>query len=48
MEYSRTCDRCNVDVHRASYARHLKRKKHLESMIHNYTRMLIERRTRTC
>ena len=29
MENSRTCDFCNVDVHTASFAKHLKSKKHL-------------------
>ena len=29
---SRKCDICNVDVHRASYVKHLKIKKHLENM----------------
>ena len=27
---SRRCDICNVDVHRASYNKHLRSKKHLE------------------
>ena len=31
MENSRTCDICNVDVHRASYAKHLRSKKHLQN-----------------
>ena len=31
MENSRKCDICNVDVHRASYAKHLKTKKHLDN-----------------
>ena len=31
MKNSRTCDICNVDVHRASYAKHLRSKKHLEN-----------------
>ena len=30
MENSRTCEICNVDVHRASFAKHLRSKKHLE------------------
>ena len=25
------CDVCNIDVHRASYAKHLRGKKHLEN-----------------
>ena len=29
---SRKCEVCNVDVHRASYIKHLRSKKHLESM----------------
>ena len=29
---SRKCDICNVDVHRASYLKHLRSKKHLENM----------------
>ena len=27
MKNSRTCEICNVDVHRASFVKHLKRKK---------------------
>ena len=29
---SRRCEICNVDVHRASYNKHLRSKKHLENM----------------
>ena len=32
---SRRCDICNVDVHRASYWKHLRSKKHLENMKQN-------------
>ena len=32
---SRKCDVCNVDVHRASYRKHLKSKKHLENIKQN-------------
>ena len=32
---SRKCDVCNVDVHRASYVKHLKSKKHRENMEQN-------------
>ena len=32
---SRRCDICNVDVHRASYAKHLRSKKHLENVMQN-------------
>ena len=32
---SRKCDICNVDVHRASYSKHLKSKKHLENIKQN-------------
>ena len=35
MENSLTCDVCNVNVHRASFAKHLKSKKHLENLIQN-------------
>ena len=35
MENRRTCDVCNVNVHRASFAKHLKSKKHLENVIQN-------------
>ena len=35
---SRKCEVCNVDVHRASYMKHLRSKK-------NYTRMVV---SRTC
>ena len=31
---SRKCDICNVDVHRASYVKHLGSKKHLEKIKH--------------
>ena len=34
MENSRRCDICNIDVHRASYAKHLRSKKHLENIRH--------------
>ena len=30
MENSRRCDICNIDVHRASYGKHLRSKKHLK------------------
>ena len=32
---SRKCDVCNVDVHRASYIKHLRSKKHLENIKQN-------------
>ena len=32
---SRRCDICNVDVHRASYAKHLKSKKRIENITQN-------------
>ena len=35
MENSRTCEICNVNDHRASMQKHLRRKKHLENMIQN-------------
>ena len=35
MENSRTCDVCNVNIHRASLAKHLKSKKHLENINRN-------------
>ena len=35
MENSRTCDVCNVNVQRASFAKHLRSKKHLENVIQN-------------
>ena len=31
MEKGRRCDNCEVDVHGASYAKHLRSKKHLEN-----------------
>ena len=31
MVNSRTCDVCNIDVHRASYVKRLRSKKHLEN-----------------
>ena len=35
MENSRTCDVCNVNVHRASFAKHLRSEKHLENVEKN-------------
>ena len=35
MDNSRTCDVCNVNVHRASLAKHLRSKKHLENVEQN-------------
>ena len=35
IESSRRCDICNFDVHRASYAKHLRSKKHLENIRQN-------------
>ena len=35
MENSRICDVCNVNVHRASFVKHLRSKKHLENVIQN-------------
>ena len=35
MDNSRTCDVCNVNVHRASFAKHLRSKKHLENVEKN-------------
>ena len=35
MENSRTCEICNVNVHRASFVKQLRSKKHLENMIQN-------------
>ena len=32
---SRKCENCNVDVHRASYVKHLRSKKHLENIQQN-------------
>ena len=32
---SRRCDICNVDVHRASYNKHLRSKKHIENIKQN-------------
>ena len=32
---SRKCDVCNVDVHRASYIKHLRSKKHIENLKRN-------------
>ena len=36
LEISLRCDICNIDVHRASYAKHLGSKKHLENKRQNY------------
>ena len=35
MDNSRTCDVCNVNVHRASFPKHLRSKKHLENVEKN-------------
>ena len=35
MENSRTCEVCNVNVHRASFVKHLRSKRHLEKMEQN-------------
>ena len=35
MENSRTCEVCKVDVHRASFVKHLRSRKHLESIRQN-------------
>ena len=35
MENSRTCDICNVNVHRFSFVKHLRSKKHLENILQN-------------
>ena len=35
MENSRTCEICNVDIHRASMQKHLRSKKHLENIKRN-------------
>ena len=35
MEHSRTCEVCNVNVHRASFVKHLRSKKHLENIEQN-------------
>ena len=33
MENSPTCEVCNVNVHRASFVKHLRSKRHLEKLI---------------
>ena len=35
MENSSTCEVCNVNVHRASFVKYLRSKKHLENLIQN-------------
>ena len=35
MENRRRCEICKIDVHRASYIKHLKSKKHIENMEQN-------------
>ena len=35
MENSRTCNVCNVNVHRSSFVKHLRSKKHLENIEQN-------------
>ena len=32
MNNARRCDFCNIDVHRESYVKHLRTKKHLENL----------------
>ena len=38
MENSRTCEICNVNVHRASFVNHLRSRKHLENIEQNEMR----------
>ena len=35
MENSRTCEVCNIIVHRTSFVKHLRNKKHLENIEQN-------------
>ena len=35
MENSRTCEYCNVNVHRASFVKHLRSRKHIENLKQN-------------
>ena len=35
MENRHTCDICNIDVHRASFVKHLRSKKHIENVEQN-------------
>ena len=35
MENSQTCEVCNVNVHRASFEKHLRSEKHLENIEQN-------------
>ena len=35
MESSSTCEICNVNIHRASFVKHLRSKKHLENIEQN-------------
>ena len=35
MENRRTCDICNIDVHRPSFVKHLRSKKHIENVEEN-------------
>ena len=42
IENSRRCDICNIDVHTASLAKHLRSKKHLEKLKHD-DRIISER-----
>ena len=35
MENSRTCEFCNINVHRASLVKHIRSKKHLENIEQN-------------
>ena len=35
MENSRSCEICNVDIHRASMQKHLRSRKHVENLKRN-------------
>ena len=35
MENGRRCDVCNIDIHRAFYAKHFRSKRHLENIRQN-------------
>ena len=36
----RSCDICEIDIHTASYSRHLRSEKHLKNDVKNYSRMM--------
>ena len=40
MDNRRSCDICEIDIHRASYSRHLRSEKKIKNDVKNYSRMM--------